>query len=39
MALRAKPYLQEVAVRRETVPDDAVYPFNIPAVRERLASA
>jgi predicted ATPase len=33
MALRDKPYLQEVALRRETVPDDAAYPFDIPAVR------
>jgi predicted ATPase len=33
MALKAKPYLQEVSVRRDTVPDDEVYPFNIPAIR------
>jgi len=33
MALKAKPYLQDVSLRRETVPSDEVYPFNIPAVR------
>ena len=33
MALRAKPYLRDVSVRRDTVPDDEVYPFNIPAIR------
>ena len=33
MALRAKPYLQDVSVRRDTVLDDEVYPFNIPAIR------
>jgi len=33
MALQAKPYLQEVSVRWEAVPDDGSHPFDIPAIR------
>jgi len=33
MSFQAKPYLQEVSVQRDTIPDGKVYPFNIPAVQ------
>lgn len=32
--MEPKPYLREVSLKREAVPDFAQYPFNIPAVRE-----
>ena len=31
--LQAKPYLREVILQRETIPDPLAYPFNIPALR------
>lgn len=34
MALAAKPYLQEVSVRRDAQTDSSAYPYNIPSVRE-----
>jgi len=34
MGLKAKPYLQGVSFRQDTKPDNQVYPFNIPAVRD-----
>jgi len=34
MALKAKPYLKGVSLRKDTKPDMEVYPFNIPAVRD-----
>lgn len=33
MKMAVKPYLQTVAVRPDAVIDDAVYPYNIPAIR------
>lgn len=32
--IQAKPYLREVVLKRETILDVSVYPFNIPALRE-----
>jgi predicted ATPase len=31
--LQAKPYLREVILQRETIPDPLAYPFSIPALR------
>jgi predicted ATPase len=33
MALSAKPYLREVLLKHDTLPDEAAYPFDIPAIR------
>lgn len=32
--IQAKPYLREVVLQRETIADDSIYPFNIPALRK-----
>jgi predicted ATPase len=32
--MEARPYLREVSLKRDQVPDAALYPFSIPAVRE-----
>lgn len=32
--MKAKPYLQEISLKRDAVPDFQNYPFSIPAVRE-----
>jgi predicted ATPase len=34
MNLSYKPYLQEISFCKEDVPDDGIYPFNIPAVHQ-----
>ena len=31
--IQAKPYLREVVLQRETIVDDSIYPFSIPAIR------
>ena len=31
--IQAKPYLREVILQRESIPDPLAYPFNIPALR------
>lgn len=31
--IQAKPYLREVVLRRETIADESIYPFSIPAIR------
>jgi predicted ATPase len=32
--ITTRPYLREVVLKREGIPDSEVYPFNLPAVRE-----
>jgi len=32
--MQAKPYLRQISLKREKIPDVEKYPFNIPAIRE-----